>query len=211
MKWQSPIQGGLDDDTRARVLVDSIGMLAKGIDWRGSEAQMKGLPSNQLHDMMTAATTDAKRLWLWDGTGWIIMYEPVQQYTPVWTNLTLGTGATNSINYNRSGGYMDFVLVTLLGTGGAVSGSVSFTLPFNVRQVRRYQLDVTLLDGGVNNYRGVNESADGVNTVSVYATAGNAATGLEVAQVLAAATPFVWNAGDGIFVAGRVPLFNIYS
>lgn len=50
-------------------------------------------------------------------------------FTPSWTNITLGTGATNTGQYCVVPGGMHFEFFTQLGTSPSVTGIVSFELP----------------------------------------------------------------------------------
>src|SRR5262245_37342198 len=51
--------------------------------------------------------TDTKREFLYDGTGWVVMAEPAQTYTPALTGITLGNGTLTG-RYHRSDGWCDF-------------------------------------------------------------------------------------------------------
>ena len=76
--------------------------------------------------------TDTRRDWLHDGTGWIIMSEPQQSYTPATTNVSFGGGATISGSYHRSDGWADCYIYSVFGTSspGVLSLGPSWSLPF---------------------------------------------------------------------------------
>lgn len=67
--------------------------------------------------------TTNKRSYQSDGTGWIIMYEPEQTYTPTTTNLSNGTGSTLTGAFRRSVGECYVFIYMNMGTGSA--GSIS--------------------------------------------------------------------------------------
>lgn len=80
--------------------------------------------------------TDTKRLWLWDGTGWIIMQEP-----PIGTHVpTVAQGATNNIaktmsysQHYRRGGWAHWAFRIALTGPGTAGAAVSVTLPFTAQ------------------------------------------------------------------------------
>ena len=94
--------------------------------------------------------TDTRRDWLYDGTGWIVMGEPMQNYTPTLGNVTLGTGGSTTGNYHRCDGWCDFTMDFSLGAGGALTGQPSMTVPIAAAPVQRYQFAVLLSDVSAN-------------------------------------------------------------
>ena len=157
--------------------------------------------------------TDTLRDWLCDGIGWIIMREPEQTYVPTLAGFTLGT--TSSVNtgrFNRSNGWCDFDVSIVLGAGGAMPGTPSFTLPKAPKTVNRYQFPVRLLDSGVDNYRGMHEALGaGTTAMNVYMTGGLSQNGVERAAIFSPSLPFVWGQNDGIYVGpGRYQMQTPY-
>lgn len=74
--------------------------------------------------------TDLFRLSFHNGTGWVIMSEPPQVYTPTATNITAGTGGTLQGVYQRSMGYIDLQFYVVLGSSGfSVTGNPILSLP----------------------------------------------------------------------------------
>lgn len=63
--------------------------------------------------------TDTKRDWVWDGTGWIIMYEPQQTYAPTTFNISFGSGGLVIATYQRSAGWCHINLYNAMGTTSA--------------------------------------------------------------------------------------------
>ena len=80
--------------------------------------------------------TDTDRIMFYNGTGWVISYEPWQTYTSTLTASTppnIGTTGTALGSYQRSNGDCFVrVAITFGGTGiTSGSGNFSVTLPFN--------------------------------------------------------------------------------
>jgi hypothetical protein len=76
--------------------------------------------------------TDTLRDWLCDGTGWIIMGEPVQTgFTPTVTPAagTITTLGAVSFAYHRRDGWLDWNVSIAITTNGTGAGNVQFTLP----------------------------------------------------------------------------------
>ena len=153
--------------------------------------------------------TDTKRDWLYDGTGWIVMGEPVQSYTPSFGTFT----GTSTATYQRSNGLVDFVVHFTLSS--AVDGPVTMTLPFAGALNHRDWGHLVLLSAGVNVWAGA------LDTIS----AGNSAVGLLTTFAQApyqvynsvnrgggpGGVPFVWKAGDFIQASGRYRMNSRYS
>lgn len=152
--------------------------------------------------------TDTLTLSLCDGTGWIIMREPNQSYTPTWTNVTLGSGSTVSGTYNRSGGFCDFNIYVILGTGGVLTGSVSVNLPVAALSTTRNWAAVNLLQSGVNNYNGIAEAVIAGTSMPIFNALVSAS--LIVANSLSATNPWTWKAADQIQVVGRYRMNTPY-
>ena len=95
----------------------------------GLEAAKPATPATP----MRYFATDTKRDWLYDGTGWIIMGEPAQAYTPTTTNISYGTGWSVSAAYHRSDGWCDVSIYTGFGTTSAgviTAAGPTWTVPF---------------------------------------------------------------------------------
>jgi hypothetical protein len=154
--------------------------------------------------------TDTKRDWLYDGTGWIIMSEPTQTYTPTLTQVTLGAGGASTGTYHRSDGWCDFHAEFALGAGGALTGQASLTLPFATALVQRYQFAVSLYDVTDNIFRGLHEAiASGGTVIFPFAVFTSGPT--EAGANISATSPFPWTSSDNIRVVGRYRLNSRYS
>jgi len=75
--------------------------------------------------------TDVGRTYLWDGSGWVIMSEPVQSFGPTVTSFsgTITTLGTVTFTYHRSDGWLDFNLVIPITTNGTAGTTIRATLP----------------------------------------------------------------------------------
>lgn len=75
--------------------------------------------------------SDTLRTMQYDGTGWIIIDEPWQTYTPSWTNLTVGN-ATQTWSYRRTAGVCEVSGSITLGTTSSVGGLIGISVPSGV-------------------------------------------------------------------------------
>lgn len=119
-------------------------------------------------------------------------------WTPTLSGFTLGTGSNTVARYNRVGKTIDFFLQVTLGTGGAVTGSITFTLPVTTAYTTWKTGDVTAFDSSAvttQDLIGLCTSTT-VMTVRAYNTSATAyiATGATI--------PFTWAAGDILTVRG---------
>ena len=76
--------------------------------------------------------TAADRLYMSDGTNWIVMYEPVQTVNATTTNITLGTNGSVKHYYQRSGGRCFCTTTIDFGTSGtklSLTSGHTITLP----------------------------------------------------------------------------------
>lgn len=72
--------------------------------------------------------TDTDRTLVYDGVGWIIVNEPAQAYTPLFTNLTLGNGSLIA-NYKREDGFCDIEFSLTFGSTTTVAGLIGISTP----------------------------------------------------------------------------------
>ncbi len=160
---------------------------------------------SDLYEGLDIYETDTDRRLEYDGTGWVIMAEPWQTYTPTLTGMAIGTGgsASNVMSYHRSDGCLDFQWAATFGTSGATfPTNPTFSLPVAMTDAEVGFL-ATYVDGGVARYAGIATSnALGSLFLQVF---GAAYTGLTTT------TPFTWGAGDHIHVRGRYRMTTRYS
>ncbi len=158
--------------------------------------------------------TDTLTLSLSDGAGWVIIREPRQVWAPAVTGgLTVGDGAWSvTSGFTRSRGWIDVAAAFVLGATSAVTGAITVTKPVNglasvpagvvalgeLAMVKFFDVSTS------GQYQGiVSPSATGMTTYA-FAAAGQTAA-------LAAATPFVWAAGDVISWSARYAMATQYS
>ena len=151
--------------------------------------------------------SDTGRELLYDGSGWIIMYEPLQAFVPVFLNTTTGNGTKAGV-YQRRGGWCDFQAYFVLGTTSAVSGSVQLTLPFAGSVIRFGQFSVSLTDTSAGQVFTGQSNSDPTNTTIYSAVVSGSNIGV---SFLGATSPFTWANGDAIEVSGSYPMSNRYA
>ena len=157
---------------------------------------------------MTFYETDTDRLYLYDGTGYIILDEPTQSWTPTFSNTTTGNG-TKTGTSRRSGGWVDFTALFTLGSTSAVSGAITFTLPYAAALVINGTFNVSAVDIGTNSYPGTNDTTTaGGSTCLIYVTLASG-TYASVAQ-FSSTVPFTFGSGDKIAVSGRYQMNTRY-
>lgn len=135
--------------------------------------------------VLTAAELNAIGTW----TAW----------TPTLTNLTLGTGATSTHRYSQINKVIVFRSKIVLGTGGAIGGVFSMTLPVNAYATHSVTAAVNLLNSGGSVHLGA-VTNNGVGTIEVQAisASGSYATMTQVTT----GVPFTWDVGDIITING---------
>lgn len=76
--------------------------------------------------------TDTDRELTYDGTGWVIMSEPSQSYTPTFTNFS-STSPTVDFRYKRCDGWCEVVGAYTFGASGtSVTGIMGISTPFTM-------------------------------------------------------------------------------
>lgn len=148
---------------------------------------------------------DTLRELTWDGTGWVIMSEPNQTFTPVLTGMVVGAGGTNLMNYHRSDGWLDFDWTLIFGSSGQTfptSPTFSFPVAFAVTEETFL---ATLLDTGIARYQGLAATST-ASTLALVIFTGGASVAL-----VTTTTPFTWGATDSITVRGRYRMTTRYS
>jgi hypothetical protein len=149
-------------------------------------------------------------LWWHDGTGWIIMREPEQTYTPTYTNVTLGTSPTREGFYHRSNGWIEFSTKLTLGTGGSLSGQPVISLPSGITLAARQRGwgNGEANDAGVRHHVSGAEVAAAASTIIPLAW-GVGGTYLAAAN-LSGTAPMTWTTGDILSLEGRLKMATAY-
>ena len=135
--------------------------------------------------VLTAAELNAIGTW----TAW----------TPTLTNLTLGTGSTSVHRYSQINKVIVFRSKIVLGTGGAMGGVFSMTLPVNAYSTHSVTASVNLINSG-GAYAPGSVSNIGVGAIEVWSH-NPSATYTTMTQVTTA-VPFGWDSGDIITING---------
>lgn len=127
-----------------------------------------------------------------------------QSYTPVWGNVTLGTGPTNIGSFMRLGRLIFWRAKLILGTGGTLTGLASVTIPVNMASEEAAGVkigfgSVTYGDATGGTFPGLLISTGvGAYTLRVIQT-----DALDAFQNGTSATrPFAWTTADQIQISG---------
>lgn len=120
-------------------------------------------------------------------------------FTPSWTNLTPGTGATNSGRYKQIGKILFFVVSVTLGTSPTVGSNPVLSLP--VAKSSSFNANTPI---GISRYYDVSPGAiylgqiTAAGNLTVYGSAGT-----YVNEAFPSSTiPFTWAAGDALWLSG---------
>lgn len=118
-------------------------------------------------------------------------------FTPSWTGLTLGTGATNTGSYCQIGKTVHFRVSVTLGTSPSVSGSPPvLTLPVSIVATGvAYIGSAVYVDEGTQTYVGF---IDAYGALRVQGVGGAYPTLASVTSSI----PFTWVATDKIYIYG---------
>ena len=155
--------------------------------------------------------SDTQRTLIYDGTGWIIMAEPLQSYAAATSGVTLGTGGTCTGYYTRSNGFCELELILFLGAGGALTADPVITLPVAIGgwAMGLEKATVLYFDNSANT-RCYGSSRVATSTTIGFVrwdTTGNTATG----AALGASQPFTWAASDQIQLFAKYQMTTRYS
>lgn len=112
----------IDPTTFGNAIVDGVNY--------GATRNGAGAPSGVGTNGETYYDSTNLKLYKSDGTGWVIMIEPEQVFTPT---VTAGSGALTTssatLRYNRSNGWLTYFANILITTNGTGAGAVVYTLP----------------------------------------------------------------------------------
>lgn len=148
---------------------------------------------------MIAYIEDSNIYTFYDGSAWqnLIFASAWTAYTPTLSNITLGSGGTSAFYYQVVGKQVNVRGRITLGTGGALTGAATFTLPVTcVLSNQFWQSGSSLLDSGTNYFQGVVQL--GTTAASLYAV--NASATYATLTATSATVPFTWTLNDVINV-----------
>lgn len=161
--------------------------------------------------------SDTSRTLMYDGTGWVIMNEPTQSFTPTWASGLTTTSGTNVGSYKRSDGWIDLNARFTFGASSAVTGNVTMTLPINAATgVNPTQFSVAFFDSSASQtYLGANAtpSTTTLTLTTPQVNAAAAGTTYVPEGTLISTVPFgaAWATGDVIYISGRYQMTTRYS
>lgn len=119
-------------------------------------------------------------------------------FTPSWTNLTVGTGATNSGHYAQLNKILFVKVYVVLGTGPTVGDPIELTLPASLTTAETagaYLGTAMATDTGVASYPGVCAIQ---SSTKLRLITGNATGTYLSANTFNTTRPFTWAAGDSL-------------
>jgi len=104
---------------------------------------------------MHAYLSDVNQVTVYDGTSWRpINASSWTSYSPTLVNVTLGTGGTSVFAYSVSGTTVSVRGVITFGTGGALTGSPTFTFPLTAVASQNVLGVARFTDTGTSDYAG---------------------------------------------------------
>lgn len=155
--------------------------------------------------------TDTFRELTYDGTGWVIMSEPAQTYTPTWVNLTVGNGSQTAW-YHRADGWVDFSVFLTFGTTTSIAGNVTVTAPIASNVVTSFDgADVrsSFYDSSASQLYNLQTFNSSTTVMNLYA---QPLVGSYVAITPFNATvPVAFGLSDRIAISGRYRMTTRYS
>ena len=152
--------------------------------------------------------TDTKRLLQYDGTGWIILSEPLNTWSTSasWGGIS-GGGPSYVGDYHRSDGWCDFRCSVTFTSAPTISGLIVI-LPMTPGYVPHAALAVTAYDNAGTLYLGYNAASVSASVgLAVWTASGTYLTGAGISG----AAPFSFGSGDAIEASGRFRMANRYS
>ena len=150
--------------------------------------------------------TDTLRELLYDGTGWVIMSEPNQSWTPSFGSVTGGSTALAGY-YQRSDGYIFIWGRLTFGAAPSALSGPTIALPVQASSLLNGQLNVSFGDTGTTVYPGLHDSSTTNPTLYALAASGSYVSLANVSLTV----PFTFGATDTIAVSGRYLMASRYS
>ena len=150
--------------------------------------------------------TDTQRVLRYDGTGWIIMAEPIQSFAVTGSGWTLGNG-TFTGQFHRSDGWNDVNYRFILGSTSAVNGRFVVALPVAMASVPFLVCTATIYDIGISEF----PCMVGTDTSSLYVDAISAAGAFAVFAFTSATVPHTWGPNDELRLSARYRMATRYS
>lgn len=163
-----------------------------------------------LYEGVCIYETNTNRKLMYDGTGWIILSEPMQTFTPAYGGVTEAGATTNNGYYKRSDGWCHFSTHFTCNTTN-ITGAVVLTLPIAAG-----------VGTNCSMFRGVCNDNSGGSYPGFISDTGLSPTTVELKVMFATSTyaqpaaissvaPFSWGAGDSFYMSGHYPMVTRYS
>jgi hypothetical protein len=172
-------------------------------------AERAALSAGNLFTGLLVFESDTGREMLYDGTGWVIMSEPIVTYNAA--ALTNIAASAQSGYYQRTNGMIEFKQFITL--SGAPTGLIGVTLPVALASTDEFDITAKAIDTGVNDYP-LRGRMGTTSRVDLYGIQYDPTLGA-VARVTEAATsgtvPVALAAGDRILVVVRGRMTTRYS
>ncbi|WP_353809167.1 hypothetical protein [Agromyces sp. SYSU T00194] len=172
----------------------------------GTNAERDALSGNDLYDGLEFYETDTEETWLYTDD-WALVRKPRTAFTPTWTNLSPGSGASTFAEYSVHNGWVKGVVVVTLGTSPTV-GDVQLAAPYGTvdESDLRYPIGQALFvddSGGVaGRYMGMLHTLSS----SIFRVARMNTGDVGAVAVLTSSTPFSWTSGDQLSITFEYPL-----
>ena len=151
--------------------------------------------------------TDTNRQLTHDGTGWVIMSEPTQSYTPSLSGITLGNG-TMSAQFHRSDGWCDLSFRLDTGSTTAVGGSQLIGLPVAYFNGNEFEAATAMLFNPGGRFYAYLYAA---SFTQVGLQASRTDQTYAFGWTPTATIPFTWGAGCAILFSVRYRMTTRYS
>ena len=158
---------------------------------------------------MLAINTDLNQLAIYDGTGWVILAEPAQTWTPTITGITTTSG-TWVADYHRRDGWCDYVAELTFGASSAITGETVLTLPVAAAGTTVGLHEGSFYDSSAGSTFQLSSAYTGVNTTMRFRainTAGTYATGVATSATI----PVAFGTGDKLTMRGSYRMTTRYS
>ena len=153
--------------------------------------------------------TDTDRRLYFDGTGWVVLSEPEQAWSPSFAlGVTVGNGAWTLAGLQRADGRMSFAGTFTLGSTSAVTGAIVLYLPVEAKRPpdARDVSGLAAISGGFYDLAG---AGGNVIAVTFFALAAGG-TYTSIAET-SATVPASWTTGSTLTVRGTYAMASRYS
>ena len=165
-----------------------------------------------LYEGVIITETDTDRVLYYDGTGWVILSEPAQSWTPTFAaGMTVGNGSWSYNRYHRSDGWVDFRGRFVWGSTTSITADVRLNLPIASLDIfGPGQFDFGFYRPGTGAQLPGIVGTDGT-TGSVFLRGIDASGTYATSVIMSNTVPFSWASGDLFDISGRYQMTTRYS